>query len=180
MARYTVTLVFTVGPGTNPRAPDVLARLRLPAVATHLRTSRDGSMVTVVADFRSSRPASVCREVVDAARSAWAEVSGADPGDPTSVRVRPLRPPQPVSGDAGSSREYVWHRDGDGDGRLVLVDAGTDPTSAPNDVEQAEQAEQVEPEAHVVGAHPGRPRRSASGRGHFRIAIPLLPHRHRH
>jgi hypothetical protein len=131
--------------------------------------------MTVVADFRSSHPASVCREMADAARSAWAEVSGADPGDPTSVRVRPLRPPQPVSGGAGSSREYVWLRDGDGDGRLVLVDAGSDPISAPNDVEHVEH-EQVE---HAVGAHAGRPRRSASGRGPFRMAIPLLARRHR-
>jgi hypothetical protein len=191
MARYTVTLVFAVGadtkgPGTNPWASDALAKLRLPALATHLRTSCDDSTVTVVADFRSSRPASVCRELADAARSAWAEVSGADPGDPTSVRVRPLRPPHPVSGDAGSSREYEWHREGDGDGRLVLVDAGSDPTSAPNDVEHAEQvedAEQVEhaePAEHVLGTHSGRRRRAAGGRGHFRIAIPLLPRRHRH
>jgi hypothetical protein len=176
MARYTMTLAFAVGPGTNPSAPDVLAGLRLPAIAGHPRTSFDGSTVTVVADFRSSQPASVCRQVADAVRTAWAKASGADPGDPTSVRVRPLRPPQPMPGGAGSSREYVWHRDGDGDGRLVLVDAGSDPTSAPNDVEPTERAEHAE---HTIAPHPGRPRRPGSGPGRFRIAIPRLPRRHR-
>jgi hypothetical protein len=172
MARYTVTLVFTVPAGTSPRGPDVLARLPLPPQATYRRSSCDGSTLTVVVDFRSSHPASVCRQVAHAARGAWAEVSGAEPGDPTSVRVRPLRPPHPVPGAAARSREYIWRRDedGDGDGRLVLVDAGSDPVSPPNDVEPVEQGD---------SAHPGRPRRPVPGLGPLRNALPLLPRRHR-
>jgi hypothetical protein len=170
MARYTVTLVFEAGRGTSPRGLDVLAQLQLPAHAAHRRSSCDGSTLTVVADFRSSHPASVCRQVADAVRTAWAELSGGDPGNPTSVRVRPLRPPQPVPGGAGRSREYLWHQDGEGDGRLVLVDAGSDPVSAPNDVEHPEHA-------HVT--HPERPRRPPRGLGPLRLAIPLLPRRQR-
>jgi hypothetical protein len=170
MARYTVTLVFAVTPGTTHRGPDVLARLPLPAHASHRRSSCDGSTLTLVADFRSSHPASVCRQLADAVRAGWDEVSGADPGDSTVVRVRPLRPPQPVDGGAGRPREYVWRRDGDGDGRLVLVDAGSDPVSGPNDVERPD---------HGRVEHPDRPRRRAPGLGPLRIALPLLPRRQR-
>jgi hypothetical protein len=170
MARYTVTLVFAVTPGTNQRGSDVLARLPLPAHATHRRSSCDGSTLTLVADFRSSHPASVCRQLADAARAAWADVSGADPGNPTIVRVHPLRPPHPVDGGAGRAREYVWCRDDDGDGRLVLVDAGSDPVSGPNDVEPPDPAH---------GGHPDRPRRRVPGLGPLRLAIPLPPRRRR-
>jgi hypothetical protein len=124
--------------------------------------------MTIVVDFRSSRPAAVCRQVAEAARAGWAEVSGADPGHPTSVRVRPLHPPKPVADGAGRSREYVWCPDGEGDGRLVLVDAGSDPTSVANDVGPAEHAE---------GTVTGHPRRRVRGLGPFRIALPRLPRR---
>ena len=124
--------------------------------------------MTIVADFRSSRPAAVCRQIADTARAGWAELSGADPGRPTSVRVRPLHPPGAVAGVAGRSREYVWRPDGDGDGRLVLVDAGSDPTSTAND---------VEPAVRVDGDRTPQPRRPVRGLGPFRMALPRLPRR---
>jgi hypothetical protein len=167
MARYTVTLVFAVGPGTDPCGSDPLAGLPLPAHATYRRSSCDGSRMTITADFRSSRPAAVCRQVADAARAGWAELSGVDPGHPTSVRVRPLHPPRPVADGAGRSREYVWCPDDDGDGRLVLVDAGSDPTSVANDV-QPRQQEQAD------DALTGGPRRPVRGLGPFRTALPRL------
>jgi hypothetical protein len=170
MARYTVTLVFAVDPGTARRGSDPLSGLPLPAHATHRRSSCDGSTMTIVADFRSSRPAAVCRQVADAARARLAEVCGADPGQPTSVRVRPLHPPKPVAEGAGRSREYAWCPDGDADGRLVLVDAGSDPTSAPNDVDPREQAD---------GDPTVRARRPVRGLGPFRMALPRLPRRDR-
>src|SRR3954470_12114126 len=117
MARYTITLVFNVGPGPTPQGADVLLdRLELPDNAVHRLSSCDGSTLTVVVDFRSSHPASVCRLVSDGvraaraegARAAWAGVPGAEVGEPLTARVRPLHPPQPVAGGTGRPREYVW------------------------------------------------------------------------
>ena len=166
MGRYTVTLVFDVGPGAVPPGPDVLERVPLPDGAVQRLSSTDGTALTVVVDFRSSHPASVCRRVCDAIRAACADTDGADPGEPRRVRVRPLRPPQPAPAGPGRAREYVWRPSDGGDGTLVLVDAGSDPYSRPNAPPQTRAPEHA-------------PQHRVRGLGPLRIALPTLPRRHR-
>jgi hypothetical protein len=187
MARYTGTLVFEAGPGTVPRGPDVLDRLALPDRAVHRSSYCDGSTLTVVVDFRSAHPASVCRRAVEAVQRRWAQVTGVAAGPPVSVRVRPLRPPQPVPAGVARSREYAWRRDGDGDaagdGRLVLLDAGSDPVSWPNGpVDPDDPAGPDDPDDpngrdRSNGAHEPRPPRL--GLRALRIGLPVLHREHR-
>jgi hypothetical protein len=133
MARYTVTLVFEAGRGTVPQGPDVLERLPLPEPVVHRFSYCDGRTLTAVLDFRSARPASVCRATVEAIQTAWRQISGQSVGRPLSVRVRPLRQPQPVESGVARPREYAWQPDDESaDGVLVLVDAGSDPITWPN------------------------------------------------
>lgn len=167
MARYTVTLVFDVVPGAAPPGTDPLAAVPLPEGAVHRSSSCDGAALTVVVDFRSSHPAAVCHAVADAVRTAWAGISGTDPGEPRRARVRPLRLPQPSAGGLQRPREYVWRPDaaGNGDGALVLVDAGSEPYSRPN----------APAEPHVAAHTPARRTR---GLGPLRLALPMLPRRH--
>jgi hypothetical protein len=128
MARYTVTLVFEAGLGKGPQGPDVLESMPLPERAVHRYSYCDGRTLTAVVDFRSAQPASVCRDVVEAVQRVWSQVAGVAVGAPLSVRVRPLRPPQPVGDGRARPREYIWQPDcGGPDGSLVLVDAGSDP-----------------------------------------------------
>jgi hypothetical protein len=184
MARYTGTLVFEAGPGTVPRGPDVLDRLALPDRAVHRSSYCDGSTLTVVVDFRSAHPASVCRRAVEAVQRRWAQVTGVAAGPPVSVRVRPLRPPQPVRAGVARPREYAWRLDGDGDatgdGRLVLLDAGSDPVSWPNGPANPDDPDdRAGPDGRdrSNGAHEPRPPRL--GLRALRIGLPVLHREHR-
>src|SRR3954462_14793386 len=122
MGRYTATLSFDARGGTPPHGTDVFAGLPLPEQARLRSRSCDGGRLTLVIDFRSSRPAAVCRRAggalraprgaVRAARAPGREAPGAAVGEATGVRARPLRPPQPVPGGAGRRREYAWRPDG--------------------------------------------------------------------
>jgi hypothetical protein len=176
MARYTMTARFDAHAGADGDAPsshgpEVLARLSLPDRAVHRSSTCDGTTLTVVVDFRSWQPAAVCRHTVDAVRAAWRGSSGADLGEPVSVRVHPQRPPQPAAGAVGRPREYAWRPDaeGGGDGTLVLVDPGSEPISAPEG--PAVEAH----ETHRPADH-GR-RRRVPGLGPLRTALPILPRR---
>lgn len=130
MARYTVTLVFEADQGKAPRGPDVLEGMPLPERAVHRFSYCDGRTLTAVVDFRSAQPASVCKDAVEGIQRVWSQIAGVALGPPMSVRVRPLRPPQPVAAGIARPREYVWQPDGGPDGSLVLVDAGSDPITA--------------------------------------------------
>lgn len=133
MARYTVMLVFEAGQGKVPNGPDVLEALELPEHAVHRFSYSDGRTLTAVIDFRSAKPAAVCRETVERIRRVWSELTGTPSGPPLSVRVRPLRPPRPVATGVARPREYVWQPDcGGPDGALVLVDPGSDPITWPS------------------------------------------------
>jgi hypothetical protein len=172
MGRYTATLSFDARGGSPPHGTDVFAGLPLPEHATLRSRSCDGGRLTLVIDFRSSRPAAVCRRAVDAVRATWRQATGADVGEPISVRVRPLRPPQPVPGGASRRREYAWRPDGTGDGRLELVDAGTDPITPPSGLPTLEDADQG-----ALSSEPRKPPRRTRGLGPLRITLPQLPRR---
>ena len=141
MARYTVTLVFEAAGGRAPQGVDVLERVPLPERVVHRFSSCDGRTLTAVLDFRSARPASVCRATVEIIQSTWQRITGEAVGPPLRVRVRPLRRPQPVDSGVARPREYAWRPDDDSpDGVLVLVDAGSDPITWPNGPGDREEA----------------------------------------
>jgi hypothetical protein len=97
MGRYAVTLVFEVGDGKMPRGPDVLDRMRLGDKAVHRFSYCDGRSLTVIVDWSAASAGHACTESALAVRLVWAQLTGADPGEPLSTRARPLNPPRRVA-----------------------------------------------------------------------------------
>jgi hypothetical protein len=88
--RYAVTLVFDVGAGKVPRGADVLDRMTVLRKATHRFSYCDGSTLTLVVDWSADSAGQAGDEAALATRLVWAQLTGADPGDPLSRRIRPL------------------------------------------------------------------------------------------
>jgi hypothetical protein len=122
MGRFSVTAVFEVPPGKSPRGPDVLERMVLPDRAVHRFSYCDGRSLTAVVDWRAKRPEQACADAVLGIRLVWAQITGHDPGQPLSVRVRVLDLPARVAAGA-RGREFRWIPDVGGQGRLVPLDA---------------------------------------------------------
>lgn len=112
MARFAVTMVFETGPGKVPRGADVLDRATVPGRATHRFSYSDGRTLTVVIDWNADSEAAARDAAVLGVRLAWAGMTGADPGDPLSVRVRSLTPPVVARVAAGVRRAMPWHPEG--------------------------------------------------------------------
>jgi hypothetical protein len=92
MARFAVTVVFEVGPGKVPHGADVLERGTVPGKAVHRFSYCDGRTLTVVIDWTAESERVARESAITALRLAWAGLTGADPGDPLSVRTRSLSP----------------------------------------------------------------------------------------
>src|SRR3954468_12910723 len=90
MVRFAVTVVFEVGPGKVPRGADVLDRVTIPGKATHHFSYCDGRTLTVVIDWTAGSESAARDAAVTGLRLAWAGLTGTDPGEPLSVRVRSL------------------------------------------------------------------------------------------
>lgn len=88
--RYAVTLVFEVGPGKVPRGADVLDRMTVLRKATHRFSYCDGSTLTLVVDWSADSAGQAGDEAALATRLVWAQLTGDDPGEPLSRRIRPL------------------------------------------------------------------------------------------
>jgi hypothetical protein len=114
MARFAVTAVFDVGRGKVPRGADVLDRMQISDKATHRFSYCDGTTLTVVIDWTAPTAPRACTEAVTCIRLVWSQLTGADPGTPLSVRVRPLTPPVIARVSAGVRRRLPqhWHPEG--------------------------------------------------------------------
>jgi hypothetical protein len=112
MARFAVTVVFEVGPGKVPRGADVLDRVTIPGKATHRFSYCDGRTLTVVIDWTADSEGAARDAAVTGLRLAWAGLTGTDPGDPLSVRLRSLTPKVVARVAAGVRRVTSWHPEG--------------------------------------------------------------------
>jgi hypothetical protein len=112
MARFAVTAVFEVGPGKVPRGADVLERVSIPGKATHRFSYCDGRTLTVVIDWTADSERAARELAVTGLRLAWAGLTGTDPGDPLSVRIRCLTPKRLARVAAGTRRLTSWHPEG--------------------------------------------------------------------
>jgi hypothetical protein len=112
MARFAVTAVFEVGAGKVPRGPDVLDRVTIAGKATHRFSYCDGRTLSVVIDWTADSEGAARDAAVIGLRLAWAGLTGADPGDPLSVRVRSLTPQVMARVAAGARRLTSWHPEG--------------------------------------------------------------------
>lgn len=89
--RYEVTLVLGAGPGKVPHGADVLGLMSVSRHATHRFSYCDGRTLTVIVDWSARSGEQASDEAVLATRLVWAQITGADPGEPLIRRVRPLR-----------------------------------------------------------------------------------------
>jgi hypothetical protein len=112
MARFAVTAVFEVGPGKVPRGPDVLERATVTGKATHRFSYCDGRTLTVVMDWTAGSEGEARDAALTGLRLAWAGLTGVDPGDPLSVRIRCLTPKPVARIAAGARRLTSWHPEG--------------------------------------------------------------------
>lgn len=112
MARFAVTAVFEVGPGKVPRGPDILDRVSIPGKATHRFSYCDGRTLTVVIDWTADSESAARDAAVTGLRLAWAALSGTDPGEPLSVRIRCLTPKVLARVAAGARRMTSRHPEG--------------------------------------------------------------------
>jgi hypothetical protein len=112
MARFAVTVVFEVGQGKVPRGADVLDLVTIPGKATHRFSYCDGRTLTAVIDWTAGSESAARDAAVTGLRLAWAGLTGIDPGDPLSVRVRSLTPKVVARVAAGARRVTSWHPEG--------------------------------------------------------------------
>jgi hypothetical protein len=112
MARFAVTAVFEVGPGKVPRGADVLDRVSIPGKATHRFSYCDGRTLTVIIDWTADSESAARETSVIWLRLAWTRLTGNDPGDPLSVRIRCLTPKVVARVAAGARWMTSWHPEG--------------------------------------------------------------------